>query len=90
MFCETPGRSISEWPDRGHLVSTADARWLIEQLRVVGRADDVTAAHAIERAIRRLASIDDLTVRERDAILFALVDPPAGLVTLRGQLASQR
>ena len=71
----------------GVTIASADARWLIEALRAVGRADDVTAAHAIERAIRHLVPVDDLTQTERDAVIGCLSDPPSGLVPLRAALA---
>lgn len=76
---------------QGVLVSARDASWLIDHLRAVGRADDVTAAWAIEQALLD----DDRLVRqldagESDALLVRLLEPlelPAGLVGLCGKLA---
>jgi hypothetical protein len=71
----------------GVVVSRTDARSLIEELRQAGRADDATAAHAIERALARLAPVDDPTPPELRAVLARLDDPPTGLLDLRSQLA---
>lgn len=64
-------------------VSRSAAWWLVDQLRIVGRADEVTAAAAIEHAL----TDDDpgvlLSERERDAVLAALADPPQSLIRLR-------
>jgi hypothetical protein len=68
-------------------VSRADAMWIIESLRSTGRADDVTAAHAIERAMKQLAPVDDLTPAECNAVLTCLEDPPSSLAQLHGTLA---
>ena len=70
----------------GVSISSTEAKWLIEALRQIGRADDVTAAHAIERAVANLAPVDDLTRAERRAVLGVLVDPP-NLGELRAKLA---
>ena len=70
----------------GVTISSTEVEWLIEALRQTGRADDVTAAHAIERALADLASVDDLTPAERLAVLGVLLDPP-NLAELRGKLA---
>ena len=70
----------------GVTISSTEAEWLIEALRQIGRADDVTAAHAIERALANLAPVDDLTTAERLAVLGVLVDPP-NLGELRAKLA---
>jgi hypothetical protein len=70
----------------GVTVSSTEAEWLIEALRQTGRADDVTAAHAIERALAILAPVDDLTRAERLAVLRVLVAPP-DLAELRCKLA---
>ena len=76
---------------QGVPVSWRDACWLIDHLRSVGRADDVTSAWAIEQAMLN----DDHIVRgleagESDALLVGLLDAPAGLEGLRGKLARDR
>lgn len=76
---------------QGVWVSGRSAWWLIDHLRSVGRADDVTAASAIEHAFLN----DDHVVRrleagEADAVLVGLLDATDGLVGLRGKLARDR
>ena len=67
-------------------VRRSDAFWLVDQLRIVGRADDATAAAAIERALMDEAPAVPLAERERDAVLACLEDPPEGLLELRRTL----
>ena len=52
----------------------------------VGRADDLSAAAAIERGLAVEAQLIALTTSERTAILGVLDDPPDGLAALRGVL----
>ena len=68
-------------------IKNSDARSIIDSLRMVGRADDVTAAHAIERAIENLAPVDDLTPAERAAVVRVLDGAPARFRELRAVLA---
>ena len=71
-------------------VTRSAAWWLVDQLRIIGRADEVTAAAAIEHALTE----DDpgvlLSERERDAVLAVLDDPPQSLLRLRIALAKDR
>jgi hypothetical protein len=71
----------------GEPVTLSDAWYLVDQLRIVGRADEATAAAAIERALVDEAVGVRLTRRQWNAVLSVLDDPPAGLVRLRGALA---
>jgi hypothetical protein len=75
---------------QGVLVSQQNARWLIDHLRAVGRADDVTAAWAIEQALEDHLVVPQLEPDESDALLTGLTDAPAGLSGLRGKLARDR
>ena len=70
----------------GVTISSTEAEWLIKALRQTGRADDVTAAHAIEQVLTDLAPVDDLTPAERLAVLRVLLDPP-NLAELGSKLA---
>ena len=65
-----------------------DAFALVDMLERVGRADDVTAAYIIERAVDRDELVAPLTQEERLAVLSVLDDPPSPcLAELRGVLA---
>lgn len=68
-------------------VTRSDAWWLVDQLRIVGRADDAIAAAAIEHALNDESRAVTLTERQWAAVLGALHDPPPGLVRLRGALS---
>lgn len=71
-------------------VTRSAAWWLVDRLRVVGRADEATAAAALEHALTE----DDpgvlLSEPERDAVLAVLDDPPQSLLRLRIALARDR
>jgi hypothetical protein len=71
-------------------VTCSNAWWLVDQLRVVGRADEATAAAAIESALKHNSPGVTLTGRQRDAVLAALDNPPPGLLRLRRVLARDR
>ena len=73
---------------QGEFISQASARWLVERLRAVGRADDVTAAWAIEQSLNDDLVVPELEEAESDAVLALLSDAPAGLVNLRRKLFS--
>lgn len=68
------------------LVTRADAWWLVDRLRVTGRADETIAAAVLERALTDRIPGITLTVAECDAVLDALSAAPPGLVELRGAL----
>ena len=74
------------------LVPRTDAWWLVDRLRVVGRADEAIAAAVLERALTDRALGVTLTEAECDAVLDALSreTPRAGLVELRGALLRER
>jgi hypothetical protein len=71
-------------------VTHSNAWWLVDQLRVIGRADEATAAAAIEHALTDEAPGVTLTDRQCDAVLAALRNPPPGLFGLRAVLARDR
>ncbi len=71
----------------GVSVSDRDGWWLVDRLRASGRADDVTAACAIELAIEADEDLDGLTSAEKDAVILALAQHPVTLIKLRNQLA---
>ncbi len=72
----------------GIQINEADCRTLVDMLLRVGRADDLTAAAAIERGLGIDATIAALSIADRRAILGVLDDPPGGgLAELRGKLA---
>jgi hypothetical protein len=73
---------------QGEFISQASARWLVDRLRAVGRADDVTAAWAIEQSLNDDLVVPELEEAESDAVLALLSDAPAGLVNLRNKLFS--
>ncbi len=74
---------------QGEFISQSSARWLVEHLRAVGRADDVTAAWAIEQSLIDDLVVPELEEAEADAVLALLSNaPPAGLVNLRRKLFS--
>lgn len=67
-------------------VNEADVKTLVDLLLRVGRADDLTAAAALERGLAINAVIVALSLNDCNAILGVLDDPPLGLVELRGEL----
>jgi hypothetical protein len=71
----------------GVSVTDRDGWWLVDRLRAAGRADDVTAAFAIELAIDADDDLDWLTPAEKDAVILALAQHPVTLIKLRTQLA---
>ena len=74
------------------LVARTDAWWLVDRLRVVGRAYEAIAAAVLERALTDRAQGGTLTEAECDAVLDALCrdTPRPGLVELRGVLMRER
>lgn len=75
----------------GVAVSDGDAWWIVSCLRAVGRADDATAAFAIELALGAAddVDVDWLTPSQKDAILLALAGAPDSLLPLRSALAHE-
>ncbi len=71
-------------------VSRWDGWWVVGRLRCVGRADETTAAEAIDRALTDRAQGVTLTAAECEAVLTVLIDPPDGLLGLRDELARHR
>jgi len=71
----------------GVSVTDRDGWWLVDRLRAAGRANDVTAAYAIEVAIESGEEIGCLTSAEKDAVILALRQHPVTLIKLRNQLA---
>jgi hypothetical protein len=71
----------------GVSVTDRDAWWLVDRLRAVGRADDTTAAYAIEAAISSGDNVDWLTPAEKDSIMLCLGQHPVTLIKLRTHLA---
>ena len=71
----------------GVSVSDRDGWWLVDRLRAAGRADDVTAAYAIQVAIESSEEIGCLTPAEKAAVLLAFTQYPATLRKLCNQLA---
>jgi hypothetical protein len=72
----------------GVSVSDRDGWWLVDRLRAAGRAEDVTAAYAIQVAIESGEEIIGyLTPAEKGAVLLASTDHPATLTDLCNQLA---
>ena len=69
------------------LVTRANAWWVVDRLRVVGRADEAIAAAVIERALTDRAQGVTLTAPECNAVLEALIDAPSGLFELRDTLS---
>ena len=67
-------------------VSATDVWWIVDQLLAIGRADDVTAAFAIENGILAGEPIDELTPGEQVAILQAISNANARLDPLRRAL----
>jgi hypothetical protein len=61
--------------------------WLVDQLRQVGRARDLTAAAMVEGATRRELVAVALTENEPTAVLGVFDDPPDGLAALGGLLS---
>ena len=71
----------------GVRVSDVDGWWLVARLRAAGRADDVTAAYAIQVAIESGEEIGCLTPAEKGAVLLAATEHPMTLADLCNQLA---
>ncbi len=71
-------------------ISDRDGWWLVDRLRASGRADDVTAAYAIEAAIEADEELDCLTSAEKDAVILALAQHPVTLIKLRNQLGREK
>ena len=69
------------------VVTPEDAAKIVELLRARGKADDITAAAAIEHGLEPDLYTVLLTPAERVAVLTVLVDPPDSLTALRGMLA---
>lgn len=67
-------------------VTESDAYWIIDRLRAVGRADDATAAHAIEVGIdfEQPVGLDDV---QQVAVMMSLAGAPESLMPLRRTLA---
>jgi hypothetical protein len=72
----------------GVSITSRDGRWIVERLREVGRADDVTAAASIEHGLDNDIPIDWLTNAERLAVIMALIEAPGSFVELRATLAA--
>ncbi len=68
-------------------VNDSDAWWIVDELLTIGRADDVTAAWAIEVGVTAGEPIDWLTLDQKEAIVLALTYAPARLDPLRLKLA---
>ena len=68
-------------------VSDSDAWWIVDELLTIGRADDVTAAFAIESGVWSGEPIDGFTLGQQEAILLALTYANARLDPLREVLA---
>jgi len=71
----------------GYSVTPEDARNLVATLLAAGSDDARTAAASIARALDGGGGLVGLDDGERDAVFFALIDPPEGLVELRGALS---
>lgn len=71
----------------GEPVGRSDAWYLVDQLRIVGRADGITAAAVIEHALMDEAIGVELTPKQWNAVLSVLDDPPKRLMRLRDALA---
>ena len=67
-------------------VNPDDVRALVATLVNDNEPRSLTAARTISRALEAEAALVALTAEERDAILAALEDPPAGLAELRAVL----
>ena len=67
-------------------VSETDVWWIVDQLFAIGRADDVTAAFAIENGVLAGEPIDELTPGQQAAILEAVSYVNARLDPLREAL----
>ena len=68
-------------------MSKSDAWWIVDRLRTVGRADDATAAFALELGITADEPIDWLTPAQQDAVMLSLANAPSSLKPLRRTLA---
>ena len=71
----------------GTYVDKDDLKTLVDLLLRVGRAEDLSAAAAIEAGIQEGADAIDLTPAGCTAVLAVLEEPPGHLAALRGQLA---
>ena len=70
----------------GIQVGETDVWWIVDRLLTIGRADDVTAAFAIETGVVAGQPIDELTPGQREAILQAIAYANARLDPLRRAL----
>jgi hypothetical protein len=75
MFCQDRGYVPRRSPSRDELV--------LELARLV---DDPDLAGRLEDAFGRMVRVFALTIRDRETIIHALDDAPAGLEELRGLL----
>lgn len=71
----------------GYAVPPDDARNLVVTLIASDSPQALSAAASISRALEDDGGLVGLDDDERDAVMFALIDPPDGLVELRGALA---
>ena len=71
-------------------VTDRDGWWLVDRLRAAGRADDVTAAYAIQIGLECGVETGCLTSFEKDAVILALWQHPVTLINLRTLLARDR
>jgi len=71
-------------------VTDRDGWWLVDRLRAAGRADDVTAAYAIQIGLECGEEAGCLTSVEKDAVILALWQHPVTLIGLRNRLARDR
>lgn len=74
----------------GARITRGDSWWLVEHLRYSGRAVDAIVARGLEEALATGDALGELLPAEKDAVLQALIDPPAGLLELRSVLARDR
>jgi hypothetical protein len=63
-------------------VGKSDALWLVDELRMSGRADDVTAAYVLEDGIASGQEIDDLSPGQELAVLLVLPNSSAASLNL--------
>ncbi len=71
----------------GVSITNQDGRWIVERLREIGRADDVTAAASIEYGVDNDIPVDWLNNAEKLSVMMILLDAPASLARLRDTLA---
>ncbi len=71
----------------GVSITNRDGRWIVDRLREIGRADDVTAAASIEYGLDNDIPVDWLNNAEKLSVMMILLDAPASLALLRDTLA---